>query len=329
MRYFTRTSTSNKCQAKPKGKAHGDPEKEAPRIDTQRIGHHFPNEIIDEACDVLGYFFRNGVFQKSSRNYEETQLARSLHNYGQRMRLHGRPATETETKGQIRGAILEVFPKVPEADLNAIVDHAFEEGTNRVGNAKELTLARRVQLAVGAYIRHQYTDYDKILKTGGSWSDARSRAQPLSYAKLREWRDEADNSNELEETFREIIVLDDEDEDDDSETSEDTAFGTDERGQSLEIISSRATARELQPDDTVVAPRADAYSVSRMPRRMIFLQPMHHARGSAAYPPRQVVRELPRPSLPTPMIGTFSTWKSGDRPKGSIRRCYDLLYLHE
>jgi hypothetical protein len=67
------------------------------------------------------------VFQKSSRNYEETRLARSLHNYGQRMQLQGRPATETQAKDQIRSAILEVFPKIPEADLNAIVKHAFEE----------------------------------------------------------------------------------------------------------------------------------------------------------------------------------------------------------
>jgi hypothetical protein len=59
------------------------------------------------------------------------------------MRLHGRPITEKESKDQIRSAILEVFPKVPEPDLDAIVSHAFEEGTNRVGNAKDLSLARR------------------------------------------------------------------------------------------------------------------------------------------------------------------------------------------
>lgn len=115
-------------QATPKGKPNRDPEKDsAARIDTQRIGHHFPNAVIDEACDVLGYYLRRGVFQKINRNYEETQLARSLQNYGQRMRLHGRPVTEGETKDQIRSAILEVFPKIPEADLNAIVGHAFEE----------------------------------------------------------------------------------------------------------------------------------------------------------------------------------------------------------
>jgi hypothetical protein len=46
------------------------------------------------------------------------------------MQLHGRPATETQTKDQIRSAILEVFPRIPEKDLNAIVGHAFEEVKN-------------------------------------------------------------------------------------------------------------------------------------------------------------------------------------------------------
>lgn len=151
-----------------------------------------------------------------------------------------------------------------------------------------------MQLAVGAYIRHQYTGYDTILKTGGSWLEARQKAQPLSYAKLREWRDEAE-SNELEETFREIIVLDDDDDDGDSETSDDTSV-TDERAHSLEIVSSQATARELQPDDMASVGRIDAYGVSRHPRRMIVLRPTHRAPGSPApfpsdaYSPRQVIR---------------------------------------
>jgi hypothetical protein len=76
---------------------------------------------------VLGYFFRNGVYHKSSRDYGETRLARSLADRGQRMQLHGRPVTETESKVQVRDAVRDMFPKIPEADLTAIVTHAFEE----------------------------------------------------------------------------------------------------------------------------------------------------------------------------------------------------------
>jgi hypothetical protein len=35
--------------------------------------------------------------------------------------------TDTEHKEHIRGAIREIFPKIPEADLTSIVNHAFEE----------------------------------------------------------------------------------------------------------------------------------------------------------------------------------------------------------
>jgi hypothetical protein len=152
-----------------------------------------------------------------------------------------------------------------------------------------------VQLAVGAYIRHQYTNYDSMLKTGVTWPEARQKAQPISYAKLREWRDEGD-SNELEETFREIIVLDDDEDDDDSETSEDT-LGADERGHSLEIVSSRATARELQPEDWTSAARMEAHGVSGHPGRLIFLRPTHPVpsssvlvRPSYTHPAQQVTQ---------------------------------------
>jgi hypothetical protein len=35
--------------------------------------------------------------------------------------------TEKETKNHTRGAVREMFPKIPEADLSAIISHAFEE----------------------------------------------------------------------------------------------------------------------------------------------------------------------------------------------------------
>jgi len=37
---------------------------------------------------------------------------------------------DTETKADIRGAVRELFPKIPEADLDSIVNHAFEEVPN-------------------------------------------------------------------------------------------------------------------------------------------------------------------------------------------------------
>ncbi|KAF2121575.1 hypothetical protein BDV96DRAFT_564597 [Lophiotrema nucula] len=238
---------------KPKNKAIFEPDKIAHHV--HRIGHHFPDEVVAEACDVLGYYVRHGVYRKSHRSLDSSRLARTLADYGSRMLLHNRPFTDVETKDQIRAAVRDLFPKIPVWDLNAIVNHAFQEGTGRVGNAKDVPLARRVQLAVVAHIRHNYTEYDKLLKVG-SWAEARVKVEPVSLAKLKEWRDEND-TDEVEETFREVIVLDD-DEDD-----SDVTMSGDERDSSAEIISSRAPARELPVDDVAYVTRVE----DRYPRR--------------------------------------------------------------
>jgi hypothetical protein len=245
-----------------------DPEKLSHHV--HRVGHHFPIEIIGLACSKFGYTYDDTHGLKKAKNRDGTNwIAQSMEDYGSRQALHGRPSTDKETKDYIHGAVREMFPKIPEADLSSIVNHAFQKGTNRVGNAKELPLARRVQLAVVAHIRHTYTDYDKLLKTGG-WMEARSKVEHVSLAKLKEWRDEAGGqSSELEETFREVIVLDD----DDETSSDGESLSTpDEREQSMEIVSSRATARDLQPERYPDYPRIDGYDMRRAPRRTIVVQ---------------------------------------------------------
>lgn len=246
---------------------------------------------------------------------------RAFADYKERQQLQGRPATETETKHHIAGAVRDLFPKIPEADLNSIVNHAFEEGTNRVGNAKELSLARRVQLAVVAHIRHTYTQYDDILKTG-SWTEARQKVEHVSLAKLKEWRDEVgETNNELEETFREVIVLDD----DEGSSDEEILPDADEREPSMEIVSSRATARDLQPEPF---DRASGYApyVSGAPRRTIILKPIPirskypvnprpSVTHTASQAPRAETRVLsPATSLGPPMYRQESLRLAPSRP---------------
>ncbi|KAF2265853.1 hypothetical protein CC78DRAFT_532218 [Lojkania enalia] len=244
--------------AKPTSKLSSNPEKISHHV--HRLGYHFPNEVVGQACDVLGYSIRNNSYQKNTQNLDTTRLARSLAEHGRRMQLRNSPAMEGESKDQIRAAIRDLFPKIPSYDLDEIVDHAFQEGTKRVGNAKELSLARRVQLAVAAHIRHNYTDYDRLLRVG-SWTEARAKVEHVSLAKLKEWRDEND-TDEVEETFREVIVLDD-DESEADETLSDAAGSE----LSLEIVSSRAAGRDLQYDDFAHYPRVDAGNANGTPRR--------------------------------------------------------------
>jgi len=84
----------------------------------------------------------------------------------------------------------------------------------RVGDARDLTLGRKVQLAVAAHVRHEYTDYDYLLATGTyNRKEARDAIQPQYVQKVTEWRGE-DGKASVEEMFREIIEILDEDEDD-------------------------------------------------------------------------------------------------------------------
>jgi hypothetical protein len=113
-------------QAKPKNKMHADPEKLSHHV--HRVGHHFPLEIVNLACSKFGYTYdeANGLRKDKSRD-RTNWIAQRVEDYSSRQQTHGRPTTEKESKEHTRGAVREMFPKIPEADLTSIVNHAFEE----------------------------------------------------------------------------------------------------------------------------------------------------------------------------------------------------------
>ncbi|KAF1994777.1 hypothetical protein P154DRAFT_526798 [Amniculicola lignicola CBS 123094] len=127
--------------------------------------------------------------------------------------------TPTYDNEALAAAIRDIFPKMPEQEVAGVISHAFtaagEKGKKaRVGKAADLSLPRRIQLAVGAHIRHNFTEYDTFLKTlkvnnheDRDW--IRAVVEPTMVSKIREWRGEEDA--ELESSFREVIVIDDDD----------------------------------------------------------------------------------------------------------------------
>lgn len=143
--------------------------------------------------------------------HQENQMARTMAKHGFNMAQ----LTPKESPSQVRAAILELFPRIPEVDLAEIVNRAWAEGSSRVGNASDLGLPRRVQLATIARIRHTYTDYDRLLKAF-EWKEARATVEGDCLQKLIEWRGEHEqgDENDLEEIVRETIVIDDDDEGD-------------------------------------------------------------------------------------------------------------------
>ena len=241
-----------------------------------RLGYYFKSEILEEACQKLGYTPRGGKFVKQSdleSQHKASELSAILAKYGLQM---NEKAAQRESPEQVRAAIRELFPRMPESDLNEIVKHAWEEGSQRVGTVETLELPRRVQLATIARIRHTYTDYDRLLKAF-DWKEARLEVEPVCLQKLIEWRGETagEEDNELEEIVRETIVIDDEGDveyptrddeadDEDSVTEMDPGNNSDT---SIEISHRPAAAEDLRAEDPdeLRSRYLDRYQPSRRP----------------------------------------------------------------
>ncbi|KAF2838842.1 hypothetical protein M501DRAFT_934488 [Patellaria atrata CBS 101060] len=262
----TRGKEVHIVSAAPKNRAHNNPGRISHHI--HRVGHHFPSGIVDKACDWLGYTRKNGIFTKHLDVGINSHFARSLAKHKKQL---GKDPSET-TDEEIRAAIKDLFPKIPDRDVTSILNHAFRQGTKRVGNAKELTLPRRIQLAVLAHIRHVYTDYDKVLKQS-EWMDARRHVEPACLNQLLKWRGEDESGpTELEDIFRETIIIDDSDDEDSENPIADASDSGIERAPSVEIISERANARDLLTNDLNNVDWIDADSTQHVPNRAYFVR---------------------------------------------------------
>jgi hypothetical protein len=121
-----RVSSLTRPQAKPKNKMHADPAKLSHHV--HRVGHHFPLEIVNLACSKFGYVYDEAHGLREDKSRRRTNwIAQGVEDYSSRQLLHGRPTTEKDSKEQTRGAVREMFPKIPEADLESIISHAFEK----------------------------------------------------------------------------------------------------------------------------------------------------------------------------------------------------------
>jgi hypothetical protein len=226
-----------------------------------RIGYHFRCEIVEEACEALGYVPYENTFITTADLVQKQQnsvIARAFAKHGA---TFDRVKANEETPEQVRAAIKELFPKIPQHDLDEVLAHAWDTTSDRVGSATDLPLPRRVQLAVIARARHLYTDYDALLKAFGVWSTVRKMVEPTLLQKLIEWRGETGDDDEaLEEIVRETIVIDD---DDSSSSSSDTSNASDI---SMEISHHPAAAEDLRAEEA--SERDHRFFQRRMPDRM-------------------------------------------------------------
>lgn len=96
-----------------------------------------------------------------------------------------------------------------------------------------------------AHIRHVYTKYDRLLRIT-SFQDARATVEQPTLAKLVQWRGDDENGKTvLEDVFREVIVISD-DEDEDSDIEEAVNATGANRESSIEVVSSNALVGEVE-----------------------------------------------------------------------------------
>lgn len=246
-----------------------DPAKVSHHI--HRIGYHFKSEIVDDASQQLGYVYYRGKFLKE----EAMQAQRSKGRIKDIMAKYGLSMHENdarETPEQVSVYIKELFPRIPQDDLDKIVQHAWEEGSKRVGTNENMNLANRVQLAVTARIRHAYTDYDRLLKAF-EWKDARAEVEPDCVKKLKEWRGEdgtEEDDRGFEEAMRDVIVIDDDDDpmqgngaggsDDDDASVGDADYDSDS---SVEIVEHHMSDNDFAAESALRSSRPSTHLSQR------------------------------------------------------------------
>lgn len=194
----------------------GPQEQEHLRHHVNRVGYHFPNRVVDQALAKMGMgHLKPGAGAQPMPVSFPGSSALEKHIVAQ-SRIAAAGAKTALSKAQYRhavgAAIKELFPLIPDEDRAEVVERAFAEHSATVGNS-DLPMARKVQLAVGAHIRHVYTDYDGLIRPFG-WQGARNMVETTCLEKIKAWRgerndDDDDSVVEMEQIMREIIVLED------------------------------------------------------------------------------------------------------------------------
>jgi len=100
-----------------------------------------------------------------------------------------REEEDRELVREMAGKIRALFPGCPPSEALAIARHAAERGSGRVGRsaAGRALDEGALRLAVIASIRHNHTDYDKLLMRGLERSQARGEVEDKIREVLSSW----------------------------------------------------------------------------------------------------------------------------------------------
>ncbi len=101
-----------------------------------------------------------------------------------------RRAQDKDLVVRMAARLCELFPRCPQAEIQAIAEHTAARGSGRVGRSAAGRGLEESALtaAVAAAIRHRHTDYDALLAAGLDRALARERVANRVQAILDAWR---------------------------------------------------------------------------------------------------------------------------------------------
>ncbi|KAI1376101.1 hypothetical protein F4677DRAFT_420290 [Hypoxylon crocopeplum] len=180
-------------------------------------------DLLDHHVNRVGYHFRQVIVEQAGMKLREAGKYIHLPRAYRPGQPEPIPKNQEEIDAQADAVLKDLFPRIPHTDRREIIRHAFEKdgkfnGESKVGMAQDLTLARRVQLAAIAHIRHTLTRYDELLKQS-NWTNARKAVEKPCLDIIVKWRgDEETGRDQLDEILREVIEISDTEEESDDET---------------------------------------------------------------------------------------------------------------
>jgi hypothetical protein len=100
-----------------------------------------------------------------------------------------RAKEDVQFQARMAGEIRRLFPGCPKNRATAIAEHAALRGRGRVGRsaAARALDERAITLAVVASVRHEDTDYDRLLMSGTPREIARDQVRPAIDGVLDTW----------------------------------------------------------------------------------------------------------------------------------------------
>ncbi|KAI0395999.1 hypothetical protein F5Y17DRAFT_163174 [Xylariaceae sp. FL0594] len=197
-------------------------------------------EKLDHHMNRLGCHFRWPIVEEARKKLRE----KGHHEQAAYVHVPGKPepipTTQSEIDQEADAVLRDLFPRIPHTDRRQIIQHAFKKdgalnGACKVGMAKDITLARRVQLAALAHIRHNHTRYDELLKES-DWANARKAVEKPCLDIIVKWRgDEETGRDQLDEILREVIEISDTETESDEEGGSDAEYACDYRSEAQAV----------------------------------------------------------------------------------------------